>query len=57
MPQGSQLNTVLQVESQESRVEGQNHLPHPVCHDSFDAAQDDWLSGLQMHIASEGQVF
>lgn len=57
MLHGPQLSTILQVESQESRVEGQNHLSHPVPHDSFDAGQDDWLSGLQVHIASWGWVF
>ncbi|GAB0205260.1 hypothetical protein GRJ2_002991600 [Grus japonensis] len=34
------LDTVLQVESHKSRVEGQNHLPRPAGHTSFDAAQD-----------------
>ncbi|PKU42653.1 hypothetical protein llap_7045 [Limosa lapponica baueri] len=34
------LDTVRQVRSQESRVEGQNHLPRPVGHAAFDAAQD-----------------
>ncbi|KAK4828307.1 LOW QUALITY PROTEIN: hypothetical protein QYF61_025319 [Mycteria americana] len=35
-----QLNTVLQVGSHKSGVEGQNHLPQPTSHTSFDAAQD-----------------
>ncbi|KAK4822675.1 hypothetical protein QYF61_019042 [Mycteria americana] len=33
-------NAVLQVGSHESRVEGENHLPRPAGHASFDAAQD-----------------
>ena len=35
-----ELNTVLQVGSHESRVEGQNHLPEPAGHTSLDATQD-----------------
>ena len=38
--EGSRLNAILQVGSQQSRVEGQNHLPPPAGHASFDAAQD-----------------
>ncbi|KAK4811172.1 hypothetical protein QYF61_019803 [Mycteria americana] len=34
------LDAVLQVGSQESGVEGENHLPRPAGHASFDAAQD-----------------
>ena len=36
----SELNTVLQVGSHESGVEGKNQLPRPAGHASFDAAQD-----------------
>ncbi|KAK4810922.1 hypothetical protein QYF61_013330 [Mycteria americana] len=35
-----ELDAVLQVGSHESGVEGQNHLPQPAGHASFDAAQD-----------------
>jgi len=35
-----ELDTGLQVGSQESRVKGQNHLPRPAGHASLDAAQD-----------------
>ncbi|KAK4823365.1 hypothetical protein QYF61_001713 [Mycteria americana] len=35
-----ELDAVLQVRSHQSRVEGQNHLPRPAGHTSFDAAQD-----------------
>ncbi|KAK4830883.1 hypothetical protein QYF61_013812 [Mycteria americana] len=35
-----ELDAVLQVGSHQSRVEGQNHLPRPAGHASFDAAQD-----------------
>ncbi|KAK4823668.1 hypothetical protein QYF61_005639 [Mycteria americana] len=35
-----ELDGVLQVGSHKSRVEGQNHLPRPAGHTSFDAAQD-----------------
>ncbi|PKU41506.1 hypothetical protein llap_8184 [Limosa lapponica baueri] len=35
-----ELDTVLQVRSQKSRVEGQNHLPRPADPTSFDATQD-----------------
>ena len=35
-----ELDTVLQVGSHQSEVEGQNHLPRPAGHTSFDAAQD-----------------
>jgi len=34
------LDTVLQVRPQQHREEGQDHLPQPVDHTSFDAAQD-----------------
>jgi len=36
----SQLDAVLQVRPHQHRVEGQDHLPHPAGHASFDAAQD-----------------
>ncbi|KAK4823100.1 hypothetical protein QYF61_025838 [Mycteria americana] len=35
-----ELDAVLQVGSHHSRAEGQNHLPQPAGHTSFDAAQD-----------------
>ena len=35
-----ELDTVLQVGSYKSGVEGENHLPRPGGHTSFDAAQD-----------------
>ncbi|KAK4811347.1 hypothetical protein QYF61_027576 [Mycteria americana] len=35
-----ELNTVLQVGSHESGVEGENHFPRPAGHAFFDAAQD-----------------
>ena len=47
----TELDTVLQVESHESRVEGQNHLPRPAGHTSLDATQDGCPSGLKAHIA------
>ena len=34
------LDAVLQVKSQQHRVEGQDSLPHPSGHTSFDRAQD-----------------
>ncbi|KAJ7413291.1 hypothetical protein WISP_92138 [Willisornis vidua] len=34
------LDVALRVESHQSRVEGQNHLPRPAAHTSFDAALD-----------------
>ena len=34
------LDSVLQVRPHQHRVEGQNHLPQPAGHASFDAAQD-----------------
>ncbi|KAK4818029.1 hypothetical protein QYF61_004153 [Mycteria americana] len=36
----AELNTILQVGSHESGVEGENHLLQPAGHASFDAAQD-----------------
>ncbi|KAK4816463.1 hypothetical protein QYF61_017191 [Mycteria americana] len=35
-----ELDAVLQVGSQQRGVKGQNHLPRPAGHASFDAAQD-----------------
>jgi len=35
-----ELDTVLQVRPHQSGAVGQNHLPLPAGHDSFDAAQD-----------------
>jgi len=34
------VHTILQVGFHRSRAEGQNHLPRPAGHPSFDAAQD-----------------
>jgi len=34
------LDAVFQVKSHQHRVEGQDHLPQPAGHSSFDAAQD-----------------
>jgi len=36
----SHLHAVLQVRSHQCRLEGQDHLPQPAGHVSFDAAQD-----------------
>ena len=44
------LDTVLQVRSQQHQVEGQDYLPHPAGHTSFDAAQD--MVGLLGYEAS-----
>lgn len=42
----------LDVLLQESKIEGENHLPHPADHISFDAVQDTVdLLGLKVHIA------
>jgi len=35
-----ELDTVLQVGSHQSRIDGQNHLPQSAGHTSFDTAQD-----------------
>jgi len=40
VPKTPHLDTVLQVRSDQHRVEGQDHLPHSAGHASFDAAQN-----------------
>lgn len=40
MLEAPELNTVLQVWSYRSRIEGENHFPQPAGLDSFDVAQD-----------------
>ena len=42
------LDAVLQMEPHKGRAEGDNHLPLPAGHPSFDAAQN---TGLQAHAA------
>ncbi|NXC65955.1 LBN protein, partial [Anhinga anhinga] len=58
----SLLDAALQVGSHQSRVEGQNHLPRPAGHASFDAAQDTLgflgckctlLEGASLHTSVE----
>jgi len=55
-----QIESVLHVESRESRAEGQNHLPCPAGHTSLDAAQDNgWpmsKRSLLMHAFSAQPV-
>lgn len=51
------MNAGLQVGSDESRVEGEKHLPHPAGHSSFAAGQHTvGFSGLQEQIASSRQA-
>lgn len=38
--EAAELDAALQVSSQDSRVEGNNHLPSSACHTTFNAAQD-----------------
>ncbi|KAK4824658.1 hypothetical protein QYF61_017031 [Mycteria americana] len=53
-----ELDAVLQVGSQQSRVEGQNHLPRPAGHASFDAAQDTvGLLGCKRTLSAHVQLF
>ncbi|KAK4824943.1 hypothetical protein QYF61_021631, partial [Mycteria americana] len=53
-----ELDTVLQVGSHQSRAEGQNHLPRPAGHASFDAAQDAvGLLGCKHTLLSHVQLF
>jgi len=40
MLEAPELDAGLQAASHQSRAEGQNPLPQPVGHDSFDAVQD-----------------
>ncbi|KAK4819021.1 hypothetical protein QYF61_024137 [Mycteria americana] len=53
-----ELDAVLQVGSHQSRVEGQNHLPQPAGHASFDAAQDMvGLLGCEHTLLAHVQLF
>ncbi|KAK4814100.1 hypothetical protein QYF61_008195 [Mycteria americana] len=53
-----ELDAVLQVRSHQSRVEGQNHLPRPAGHASFDAAQDTvGLLGCERTLLAHVQLF
>ncbi|KAK4806791.1 hypothetical protein QYF61_005587 [Mycteria americana] len=53
-----ELDAVLQVGSHQSRIEGQNHLPQPVGHASFDAAQDKiGLLGCERTLLAHVQLF
>ncbi|KAK4806069.1 hypothetical protein QYF61_010278 [Mycteria americana] len=53
-----ELDAVLQVGSHQSRVEGQNHLPRPYGHTSFDAAQDMvGLLGCERTLSAHVQLF
>ncbi|KAK4817103.1 hypothetical protein QYF61_027966 [Mycteria americana] len=52
------LDAVLQVGSHQSRAEGQNHLPRPAGHASFDAAQDTvGLLGCKHTLSAHVQLF
>ncbi|KAK4824907.1 LOW QUALITY PROTEIN: hypothetical protein QYF61_021422 [Mycteria americana] len=53
-----ELEAVLQVGSHQSRVEGQNHLPRPAGHTSFDAAQGTvGLLGCERTLLAHVQLF
>ncbi|KAK4822933.1 hypothetical protein QYF61_023433 [Mycteria americana] len=53
-----ELDAVLQVGSHQSRAEGQNHLPRPAGHASFDAAQDTvGLLGCECTLMAHVQLF
>ncbi|KAK4826957.1 hypothetical protein QYF61_012806 [Mycteria americana] len=53
-----ELDAVLQVGSHQSRVEGENHLPQPAGHASFDAAQDTvGLLGCKRTLPAHVQLF
>lgn len=39
----AKMNAVLQIESQQSKAGGENHLPHPARHAVFDAARVGFL--------------
>ncbi|KAK4831083.1 hypothetical protein QYF61_015281 [Mycteria americana] len=53
-----ELDAVLQVGSHQSRVEGQNHLPRPAGHASFDAAWDTvGLLGCECTLLARVQLF
>ncbi|KAK4816292.1 LOW QUALITY PROTEIN: hypothetical protein QYF61_014590 [Mycteria americana] len=52
-----ELDAVLQVESHQSGVEGQNHFPQPAGHASLDAAQDTvGLLGCKRTLSAHPQV-
>ncbi|KAK4827132.1 hypothetical protein QYF61_014526 [Mycteria americana] len=53
-----EVDAVLQVGSHQSRAEGQNHLPRPAGHASFDAAQDTvGLPGCEYTLPAHVQLF
>jgi len=53
-----ELDAGLQVGSHQSRVEGQNHLPRPAGHSSFDAAQTTvGLLGCERTLLAHVQLF
>ncbi|KAK4814468.1 hypothetical protein QYF61_018986 [Mycteria americana] len=53
-----ELDAVLQVRSHQSRVEGQNLLPRPAGHASFNAAQDTvGLLGCECTLLAHAQLF
>ncbi|KAK4810951.1 hypothetical protein QYF61_013359 [Mycteria americana] len=53
-----ELDAVLQVGSHQSRVGGQNHLPRPAGHASFDAAQDTiGFLGCEYTLLAHVQLF
>ncbi|KAK4815509.1 LOW QUALITY PROTEIN: hypothetical protein QYF61_003067, partial [Mycteria americana] len=53
-----ELDAILQVRSHQSGVEGQNHLPRPAGHASFDAAQDMvGLLGCEHTLLAHVQLF
>ena len=60
------MNTVPQVRSHQKREEGQDHLPHPAGHSSFDTAQymvgllgckGTWLAHVLLAIHKYPHVF
>ncbi|KAK4825708.1 hypothetical protein QYF61_002067 [Mycteria americana] len=52
-----ELNAVVQLGSHESGVEGQNHLPRPAGHTSFDAAQDTvGFLGCKRQLPAHGEL-
>ncbi|KAK4828118.1 hypothetical protein QYF61_023916 [Mycteria americana] len=58
MLRAPELDAVLQVGSHQSGVEGQNHLPQPAGHASFDAAQDTvGLLGCESTLLAHIQLF
>ncbi|KAK4828015.1 LOW QUALITY PROTEIN: hypothetical protein QYF61_022792 [Mycteria americana] len=58
VPRAPELDAVFQVRSHKSRVEGQNYLPQPAGHVSFDAAQDTvGLLGCERTLSAHVQLF